>query len=61
MNHGKYMLICVAVAAIGGIVLASAGLNVGYGLLFVLPCMLMMGLMMWMMVGGAGGRHSDKQ
>jgi hypothetical protein len=29
--------------------------GVGAGALFIIPCMLMMGAMMWMMMGGAGG------
>jgi hypothetical protein len=50
----KMMWGCVAVLAIV-VVLVLAGANAGY-LLFALPCMLMMGAMMWMMMGGMGGR-----
>ena len=56
MNHGKHMLICVAIAVVGAIALAAAGLNIAYGVLFVIPCMLMMAAMIWMMMGGDKGR-----
>ena len=47
---------CVALVALV-VVLSLAGANAGY-LLFALPCMLMMGAMMWMMLGGSrGGDH----
>jgi hypothetical protein len=44
---------CVALLALA-VVLSIAGANVGY-LLFALPCMLMMGAMVWMMMGGSRG------
>ncbi|MDQ6732478.1 MAG: hypothetical protein M3022_19865 [Actinomycetota bacterium] len=47
----KMMWGCVAFAVIA-IVLVADG--VGAGALFILPCMLMMGAMMWMMMGGPG-------
>jgi hypothetical protein len=52
MKHSmKMMWGCVAVIAI----LAVTGSGAGY-LLFALPCALMMGAMMWMMMrGGMGG------
>jgi hypothetical protein len=43
---------CAAVVALA-VILGVAG-NAGY-LLFALPCMLMMGVMAWMMVRGMGG------
>lgn len=46
---------CGAVVALV-IVLAVAGGNAGT-LLFALPCMLMMGAMVWMMMGGMRGGH----
>jgi hypothetical protein len=53
-NHSmKLMWGCVAIVALV-VILAVAGSNAGY-LLFALPCMLMMGAMMWMMMGGMGG------
>jgi hypothetical protein len=52
----KMMWGCVAVLAIV-VVLAVTGANAGF-LLFALPCMLMMGAMMWMMIG-AGRRGHD--
>jgi hypothetical protein len=48
----KMMWGCVAFAVLA-IVLVIGG--VGAGALFIIPCMLMMGAMMWMMMGGAGG------
>jgi len=41
---------CVAILAV---VLVVAGLTGGYSLLFLIPCTLMMGAMMWMMMGGS--------
>jgi hypothetical protein len=53
----KMMWGCVALLALA-VVLSIAGANLGY-LLFALPCMLMMGAMMWMMTGGPrGGDHN---
>jgi hypothetical protein len=55
MKHSmKMMWVCVAVAALA-VILAVAGANVGY-LLFALPCVLMMGAMVWMMMGRPGSR-----
>lgn len=51
----KMMWGCGAVVALV-IVLAVAGGNAGT-LLFALPCMLMMGAMVWMMMGGMRGGH----
>jgi hypothetical protein len=57
MKHSmKMMWGCVALLALA-VVLSIAGANVSY-LLFALPCMLMMGAMVWMMMGGSrGGDH----
>lgn len=58
-NHSmKMMWGCVALVALVA-VFAVAGSNAGY-LAFALPCMLMMGMMMWMMLGD-GGRHGGDQ
>ena len=38
--------------------LVAAGVGGGV-LLFVIPCMLMMGAMVWMMIGGRGGSAND--
>ena len=58
-NHLNMMWICVAVAVIVVVGVAAARLDVGYGVLFVLPCLLMMGAMGWMMLRmarhGSGG------
>jgi hypothetical protein len=54
----KMMWGCVALLALV-VVLSLAGANAGY-LLFALPCLLMMGAMMWMMTGGMGGRGGDR-
>jgi hypothetical protein len=50
---------CVALLVVGVIVALSTG---AYVLLFVIPCMLMMGAMVWMMMGGSGraGRHDQR-
>ena len=54
MKHSMRMMWgCVAILALV-VILSVAGANAGY-LLFALPCMLMMGAMMWMMMGGMGG------
>ena len=57
MNHSMKMKWgCVAVLALA-VILSVAGANVGY-VLFALPCILMMGAMRWMMMGGRrGGDH----
>ena len=56
LNHTKHSMKltwgCMAFAVLA-IVLILGG--VGAGALFIIPCMLMMGAMMWMMLGGAGG------
>jgi hypothetical protein len=49
----KMMWGCVAFAVLA-IVLVSSG--VGAGAFFIIPCMLMMGMMMWMMMGGMGDK-----
>lgn len=43
---------CAALVALVLVVSLAAG-SAGY-LLFALPCVLMMGVMMWMMMGGSG-------
>ncbi len=55
----KMMWACAAFAVLAIVLLAS---GVGAGALFIIPCMLMMGAMMWMMMGGMGGnpRGGDK-
>jgi hypothetical protein len=58
MKHSmKMMWGCVAILALA-VVLSIAGAKVGY-LLFALPCALMMGAMVWMMMGGSRG--SDRK
>ena len=50
-GHGKHIAICVGLMAVGG-----AAAIAGVGALRVLAgagCMLMMGMMVWMMVRGA--------
>lgn len=56
MDHGKHMFVCVGIAAVAIAVLTASGLSIGYALLFLVPCMLMMAAMMWMMDGGDSGR-----
>ena len=54
MKHSMRMMWgCVAILALAvilSVTVASAGF-----LLFAVPCMLMMGAMIWMMTGGMGG------
>jgi len=47
----KTMWLCGVFAVLAIVFLAS---GVGAGALFLIPCMLMMGAMMWMMMGGRG-------
>ena len=56
MKHSmKMMWGCVALVAIA-VVLAAAGVRGAYFALLAVPCVLMMGAMMWMMVRGSGSR-----
>jgi hypothetical protein len=50
----KMMWACLALVVLA-LVFAFAGAGRGM-MLFALPCMLMMGAMVWMMVRGMGGR-----
>ena len=52
--NSKHLLACVALVAVAVIVVSVTGAGVGTGLLFIIPCMLMMGAMMWMMMGPRG-------
>jgi hypothetical protein len=55
----KHMLACVAIIVVALIaVLAGAGSGI---LLVALVCPLMMGAMMWMMMGGMGPRGGDRR
>ena len=55
MKHSmKMMWVCFAIIAVAA-ALALAGANVASALI-ALPCVLMMGAMMWMMTRGMGGR-----
>jgi hypothetical protein len=45
---------CAALIALA-VVLAAAGVNGAYLFLLALPCLLMMGAMVWMMVRMGGG------
>jgi hypothetical protein len=56
----KMMWGCVAILVLA-VIISVAGANVSF-LLIAVPCMLMMGAMMWMMMGGMGGgsRGGDK-
>jgi crotonobetainyl-CoA:carnitine CoA-transferase CaiB-like acyl-CoA transferase len=54
-GHGTHIWMCVALVVVALVLVASTG----SGTFFVLPllgCMLMMGAMMWMMMGAMGGR-----
>lgn len=57
-NSMNMMWVCVAIIVVAVIVSAALG-SAGF-LLWAVPCMLMMGVMMWMMAGGSGGsRRGD--
>ncbi len=49
---GKHLWLFVAIVGVVLVAALATG-SAGY-LLFVIPCMLMMGAMMWMMMGGMG-------
>ena len=54
-GHGAHIWMCVALVVVALVLVLSTG----SGAFVVLPflgCMLMMGAMMWMMMGGMGGR-----
>ena len=54
-GHGTHIWMCVALVVVALVLVLATG----SGAYFVLPalgCMLMMGAMMWMMMGGMGGR-----
>ena len=58
MKHSlKMMWGCVAIVAVI-VVLAVAGVSAPYAL-FALPCVLMMGAMVWMMIRMSGGGSSQ--
>ncbi len=54
-KHSTKMMWGCMVFAVLAVVLVAGG--VGAGALFIIPCMLMMGAMMWMMMGGTGGNQ----
>ena len=54
MKHSMKMMWGCATIIVAVVVLSLAGANIAYAL-FALPCMLMMGAMMWMMMRGMGG------
>ena len=54
MTHSmKMMWGCIAIVVLA--VILSVALANPVFLLFLIPCMLMMGAMVWMMMGGVGG------
>ncbi len=55
MRHSMMWMMWLCLPLLGvGLILAAAGV-VGYAALFAIPCLLMMGAMMWMMMSGMGG------
>jgi uncharacterized membrane protein len=55
MKHSMKMIwVCVALVVLA-VVLGATGVKGAYLALFALPCMLMMGAMVWMMIRGMGG------
>lgn len=54
MNHsGKLMWGCVAIVVVA--IVVALAYSTPVFLLFVLPCAVMIGAMVWMMRGGTGG------
>ncbi len=54
MTHSKKtMWVCAAIVLLA--VMLSVAFSNSVFLLFLIPCMLMMGVMVWMMMGGMGG------
>ena len=54
-GHGTHMWMCAAMVVIALVVVAATGSG-----LYILPavgCVLMMGAMMWMMMGAMGGHR----
>jgi hypothetical protein len=57
MKHSmKMMWGCVALVGLA-LILAAAGVNGAWTALFAIPCLLMMGAMVWMMVRMGSGSH----
>jgi len=54
MKHSMKMMWGCAAILVAAVALSIAGANLAWAL-FALPCMLMMGAMMWMMMRGMGG------
>ena len=54
----KMMWGCVAFVVLAIVLIAS---GVGLGAFFIIPCMLMMGAMMWMMMGGMGRSGGERR
>jgi hypothetical protein len=55
----KMMWGCVAILALA-VIVSIAGANVSF-LLIAVPCMLMMGAMVWMMMGGMRGMDGSSR
>jgi hypothetical protein len=53
-DHMKMMWGCVALIALA-VVLGAAGVNGAFVVLLAIPCMLMMGAMVWMMLRMGSG------
>jgi hypothetical protein len=62
LNHTKHsmkmMWGCTAFAVLAIVLLIG---SVAAGALFIIPCMLMMGAMMWMMMGGMGRGGGERR
>lgn len=60
MKHmSTHMAICIGLIGVGGLLL-MAGVTGAWVFLPLVGCMLMMGVMMWMVVGGMGHRGDKK-
>ena len=61
MKHSMKMIWgCLALVALA-VVLGAAGVKGAYLALFALPCLLMMGAMVWMVVRGMHGRGRESK
>jgi len=54
----KMMWGCMAFGVLAIVLIAS---GVGAAAFFIIPCMLMMGAMMWMMMGGMGRNGGERR
>jgi hypothetical protein len=54
MKHSPWMMAACVALVVAAVALVGAGVG-SAALLFLIPCMVMMGAMIWMMTRGSGG------